>query len=151
MGRVWAQLGMAQRFQNRFRFWNPLHFGSVFALFAPFFEQTCLNMIFRRGGWGLNWAWLKGSGTGFGFEIRPIFGPNLRCSRQFAPILLISATPKPAIVWQRLRKFCLSNCWISANRNDWKWNMSRNLCHCQLINVGYSLLVSLKTLQYIDL
>ena len=73
-----------------------VRFCAVRAFFSPYFimrlEQTCLDMIFRRGGWGLDSGWVKGSGTGFGFEIRPIFDPNLRCSRQFAPILLISAT-----------------------------------------------------------
>ena len=116
MGRVGARLGLAQGFRNRFRFRNPLHFGSVFALFAPFFEQTCLDMIFRRGGWGLNWAWLKGSRTGFGFEIRPIFGPNLRCSRQFAPILLISATRINAFLY-----FCAKNIIVDSmmsKKND---------------------------------
>ena len=64
-----------------------VRFCAVRAFFSPYFmmrlEQTCLDMIFRRGGWGLDSAWLKGSGTGFGFEIRCIFGPFLRCSRLF--------------------------------------------------------------------
>ena len=46
-------------------------------------EQTCLDMIFQWGGWGLDSAWVKGSGTGFGFEISCIFGPFLRCSHLF--------------------------------------------------------------------
>ena len=64
-----------------------VRFCAVRAFFSPYFmmrlEQTCLDMIFRRGGWGLDSAWLKGSGTGFGFEIRCIFGPFLRCSLLF--------------------------------------------------------------------
>ena len=47
--------------------------------FSPYFmmwlQQTCLDMIFWRGGWGLDSAWLKGSWADFGFVIRCIFGP----------------------------------------------------------------------------
>ena len=40
-------------------------------------------MIFQRGVWGLDLSWLKGSATGFGFEICCIFDPFLHCSRLF--------------------------------------------------------------------
>ena len=46
-------------------------------------EHTCSVMIFRRGGCRIESAWLKASGTGFGFEIHCIFGPFLCCSHIF--------------------------------------------------------------------
>ena len=61
-------------------------FSIRFCLFFLFHDETRTNMFrhdFRWGRCGLNSAWLKDSKTGFGFEIRCILGPFLRCSRLF--------------------------------------------------------------------